>query len=323
MEYDHDQRFKELIREFFPDFLRLFFADWAARFDLSAVEWLDKELMPEPPDGERHLLDLVAKVRAVVSEAGTPIPPTDGWVVLVHIEIESPDRTTTLKPRLPGYYHHLRSRYGFKVLPLALYLKVGLNGIGVDEVEDRLFDFVPNTFRYLYVGLPALDAEEYVAGDNWLGVALSALMRIPRERISQLGLEALRRISEAPVTDQQRFLLGECVEAYLDLPDPELQQFRDIIESNATGRVSAVNKTTYDRGKEAGLELGREQGRQEGEVLALRAAVKELYEAKCGAMPAIVFAMICASTDPTQLRKWLVAAGISSTYEEFRANTGA
>lgn len=39
---DHDQRFKTLIREFFNDFLLLFFADWAARLDLSSVEWLDK-----------------------------------------------------------------------------------------------------------------------------------------------------------------------------------------------------------------------------------------------------------------------------------------
>jgi hypothetical protein len=31
---DHDQRFKTLIREFFADFLHLFFRDWAARLDL-------------------------------------------------------------------------------------------------------------------------------------------------------------------------------------------------------------------------------------------------------------------------------------------------
>lgn len=65
MNTDHDQRFKALVREFFPDLLRLFFGEWAARFDLSHVEWLDKELTPDPPDGERHILDLVAKVRAV------------------------------------------------------------------------------------------------------------------------------------------------------------------------------------------------------------------------------------------------------------------
>ena len=41
--FDHDQLFKELIREFFADFMRLFFADWAARMNLSQVTWLEQE----------------------------------------------------------------------------------------------------------------------------------------------------------------------------------------------------------------------------------------------------------------------------------------
>jgi hypothetical protein len=62
--HDHDQRFKNLIREFFGDFLRLFFAPWADRLDCSQIEWLDKEVFPDPPDGSRNILDLVAKLPA-------------------------------------------------------------------------------------------------------------------------------------------------------------------------------------------------------------------------------------------------------------------
>ena len=36
--------------------------------------------------------------------------------------------------------------------------------------------------RWRYVGLPALPAEQYLASNNWLGVALSALMRIDPAR---------------------------------------------------------------------------------------------------------------------------------------------
>ena len=60
---DHDQRFKVLIQEFFVEFLLLFFAAWAERFDCSAVEWLDKEVFLAPPQGEKRQLDLVAKLR--------------------------------------------------------------------------------------------------------------------------------------------------------------------------------------------------------------------------------------------------------------------
>jgi hypothetical protein len=59
---DHDRRFKSLIREFFAEFLQLFFAPWVSKFDLSDVEWLDKEVLSDPPEGSRHQLGLVARL---------------------------------------------------------------------------------------------------------------------------------------------------------------------------------------------------------------------------------------------------------------------
>ncbi len=272
MNDDHDQRFKEMLRAFFPDLLRLFFRPWDERFDLTAVEWVEQELLPDPPDGERHVLDLVARAPATVPlDPDRPDAPQP-WLALVHVEIESPDRTTRLTPRLPGYYRHLRERHGLPVLPLVVYLNVGLDGIGVDEVNEGIVDFLPNTFRYFYVGLPALDAEQYLADGNPLGVALTALMNIVPGRELAVGSEALRRIGEAAVTDQQRYLLGECVQAYLPVRDEDARRLRDIILSNATGRVSAVNKTLTDLAKDA--------GREEGLALGRRATMLELLEAQ-------------------------------------------
>ena len=51
----------------------------------------------------------------------------------MHLEIESPDNTTNIKSRLPGYYLHLRRLHDLPVLPIVLFMKVGLDGIGVDE----------------------------------------------------------------------------------------------------------------------------------------------------------------------------------------------
>ncbi|MGL6094656.1 MAG: hypothetical protein ACRC7O_02495 [Fimbriiglobus sp.] len=244
---DHDQRFKALFREFFADFLRLFFAEWAARFDLTRVEWLDSEALPDPPDGPQHVLYLVGKLRA--REPVDPDDPSDEWLVLVHIEIESADRTTRLKPRLPGYYVHLSERYGRPVLPIVLYLNVALDGIGEDTVIRRFWNLDVLTFRYLYVGLPGLDAEAHVRGENWLGVALSALMRMPPGRAAELGLEALRRLREAGLTEQQRFLLRECVEAYLPVRQVELERIcaNVTVEPHRRGAEMRRNITSYDR----------------------------------------------------------------------------
>ena len=270
---DHDQLFKALIREFFADFLRLFFANWAARLDLSQPpEWLNTELHANAPDGAKHVLDLVAQVRAVE-------PPTSGdtdqtnWLVLVHIEIESAERTTSIKARLPSYYRYLRDQYRRPVLPIVIYLAVGLDGVGTDTVDDFVFDFNVNPFHYLYVGLPGLNAEDYVKGDNWLGVALAALMRIPDDRIIALGQEALERISEAPVTEQRRFLLGECVEAYLPVHQQVIDEYRDRMIRNSITRVPPVNKTSYMTGKE------------EGRRIALIEVLEAMLETKFGPLP--------------------------------------
>lgn len=184
----------------------------------------------------------------------------------MHIEIESRDQTTRLKPRLPVYYVHLRQLHELPVLPIVLYLKVGLDGIGIDAYEEVVGELSVLRFQYLYVGLPGLSAVEYVEGSNWLGVALSALMRISREQVVWLGAEALRRLAIAPINEQQRFLLGDCVQAYLALDAEQTQQFDQLIANSSDGWVQAMNKTTYDRG----LELGREQGLEEGEVQGIR-----------------------------------------------------
>ncbi len=257
---DHDQRFKTLIREFFDDFLLLFFADWAAHLDLSGVEWLDKELYPDPPEGSRHVLDLVARVPI----AATTDPAVTASLLLVHIEIESPDRTSRLTPRLPYYYHFLRDKHELPVLPIVLYLKVGLDGIGVQRHVEELWGLEINRFQYLYVGLPGLDGIEYLQGDNWLGVALSVLMKIPADRAAWLGAEALRRLAESPLSEQERFLLGECVQAYLPLDEEQQRQFENLLQSKTYAGVRAMNQTIYEKGMEEGIEKGMEKGMEKG-----------------------------------------------------------
>jgi hypothetical protein len=76
---DHDQRFKALIREFFGDFLQLFFATWAARFDLSSIEWLVNEVLLDPPAGSRHQLDLVARLRTLTHVSDLQTGEPESW----------------------------------------------------------------------------------------------------------------------------------------------------------------------------------------------------------------------------------------------------
>ena len=271
---DHDQRFKTLIKVFFQEFLLLFFKDWAARLNVAAVEWLDKEVFPDPPEGPRRVLDLVGKVPTKEMAAGQRPGELDQWLALVHIEIESPDTAAPLRPRMFDAYVHLRRNHRLPVLPIGIFLRVGLNGVGMDVYEEHFWELRPVRFEYLYVGLPALDALEYVEGENWLGVALAALMKIPKDRVAWLGVEALSRIQTAPLTDQQRFLLGECVQAYLPLDEAQKCEFERLVATEPYKGVQAMNTTWYERGIEKGIEKGIERER--------RASVRELLEEQFG-----------------------------------------
>jgi hypothetical protein len=170
---DHDQRFKALIREFFPDFMRLFFPKWADYLDLASTQWVEKEVLPNPPDGSRHVLDLVAQLR-------TNTPGADGG-------------------------------------------------------------------------------------------------------------EALRRLAEAPVNEFQRFLLSDCVQAYLPLDSEGLAIFERITQAEPYSKVKAMNKTPYDMGIEKGIEKGIAQGKEEGMELGsldtLRTVAMALLESRFQTVP--------------------------------------
>jgi len=214
--HDHDQRFKTLLKTFLPEFFALFFADWAETFDFSRVEWLDKEVFPDPPQGERRVLDLVAKL-PTRRPVAVPSGQAEAWLSLLHVEVESADSLTVQRRRMHWYYANLRQSYDLPVLPVAVYLRVGLEGLGTDHYRERYGPLEVLSFNYLYVGLPKLEALTYLERDNVLGLALAALMRIPPDRRAWLKAEALRRLAEKPLTEQQRFLLAECVQAYLEL----------------------------------------------------------------------------------------------------------
>lgn len=253
---DHDQQFKTLIREFFADFLHLFFAEWAAKFDLTRVKWLDKEVQADPPDGTLHILDLIAKVG---------FRDGDAAVVLVHIEIESADRTTRIEPRLPDYYYRLRSTHRLPILPIVIYLKVGLDGIGVRTIEDTVLGFVAARVNYLYVGLPGLDAVQYLEGDKWLGVAISVLMKIPKERVAWLGAEALRRVSNSPLSERQRLLLADCIDYYATIDAATRAEFDRILLGERYRKAQVTNnilrREAEARGEARGIAITKQAER--------------------------------------------------------------
>jgi hypothetical protein len=120
----------------------------------------------------------------------------------------------------------LRQKYTELILPVAVYLRVGLNGIGIDSYEERLGDFQVVQYNYLYVGLPALEAERYLQRGEALAAALAATMSISPDRRPD-------------------------VKAPLERPE-EQQEFDRLIQTEQFSEVQRMATTWYAQGMVAG-----------------------------------------------------------------------
>ena len=66
------------------------------------------------------------------------------------------------------------------------------------------------------------------------------------------------------MTDQQRFLLGECVQAYLPLDEAQQREFERLKTSAPYEGVLAMNKTWFEQGMEKGEAKGEAKGEEKG-----------------------------------------------------------
>jgi hypothetical protein len=273
---DHDQRLKVILRECLAEAVQLIHSPWAQGLLFDQSEWLQQELFPDPPAGERRSVDLVARV-----------PHQSHDPLLIHLEVETAEALTSLRQRMPRYHHYLWTRYNAEVLSLAVYAQVALQGNGFDESSHYYFGERIRQTRWPYLGLPGLDGVRYVEEGNLLACALVGFMRVPEADRPRVKAEALRKLAEANISTLKRYLLMECVEAYLPLDGPLMQQYQHLLVTQPEYQtVIRTGKTT----REEGIEFGEER--------AQRRLVQRQLTRKFGPLSSAVQARLDALTMP-------------------------
>ena len=106
-------------------------------------------------------------------------------------------------------------------------------------------------------------------------------MHADRDQWPQFSADALLRLADAPLNDHQRFLLSDCLQAYLPLDEANQATFERITKAEPYSRIVPMNKTPYDKGIEQGIEKGIEEGKKN----AMRSATIALLENKYRAVP--------------------------------------
>ena len=254
---DHDQRFKEMLREFVWELLALSLPSLAGRLT-GQLEWQSQEVFTNPPLGLVRRVDLLAQVVERIDERTAER--------LLHLEVESAGSLGEVRKKIGYYYPALRTKHNLPVTTLAVYLKVGQAGEGWDAYqEEDVGEGEPESryrVRWRYVGLPALPAERYLASSNWLGVALSALMRIEDEpQALAAGRDPARLALECKENDYRKLLLINCVDTYLPMEGEQLDVFERLVSQDARYQeAKAMIQTTYDRGVRDGERKGEAKG---------------------------------------------------------------
>lgn len=261
--HDHDQRLKLLLREFFRQFLTLFLPERAELLDFDRVEWLEQEMFPDPPQGVRRQLDLVAKVP--LKEPLKTSEVCAETIVIVHLEVESQDSVMELRRKMHAYYSHLRLKHPSEPIPpVAVYLKVGLNGLGVDSFTDqflRLRDLAIQLLLHWVAGPrcgEVLERRRCVGGG---AVGPDAIAQNRSRSAQARGPASSHRIRGERVP---AILLAECIQAYLTLDEDEQEEFEQMIVKSEHREIKEKALTWFDQGFERGEEQGFSRGIEQG-----------------------------------------------------------
>jgi predicted transposase YdaD len=246
MATQHDKIFKQLLRAFLEDFLRLVAPQALERMDLTSPEPLDKELFAGGPHGRRRELDLLVRVRTI-----------NGRPLLIHVEIEA-RANQGMEERLWRYRNQIQARYDTPVLTIVVYLKRGRPGVCLETRQSDLGPDFPE-LRYISFGLAGCRAADYLARPEPLAWAFAALMDPGSWSRAELKMACLRRIAELKGRTDP-FLLVDCVENYLQLDPREVAEL-DALRSRRKNREVQAMAMTWS---ETLMAKGREEGRTEG-----------------------------------------------------------
>lgn len=180
MSVDHDRLFKELLTNFFAEFIELFFPAVHNLIDYSSLQFLSQEIVTDLAEGEKHYVDILAEVK-IKSENGC---------ILIHVEPQS-YRQKNFNRRMFKYFCRLFLKHNKKILPIALFSHDSL--VNEENSFEVSFPFLEvMRFEFFKVQLKRIPWRAYIRSDNPVAAALLSKMNYrPQERV-QVKLQFLR-----------------------------------------------------------------------------------------------------------------------------------
>lgn len=237
-----DARFKEVLQNFLPEFVNLFFPEIALQLQWDTIQFLDKETIAELGADTTQTSDIVASVQTSHGDAFS-------LVILIEVQAK---RGGKFPKRVFDYYYALRRRYGHPVLPLVLYLSPGAGGITQEVYQEETLQIAFLRFHYLVVGLPDLAADEWQSKSP-LAAALACKMRPLSAGKAQQKFNGLLQIARSAYGDYRKLLLADLLERFLSLADAEEAAYNQLRASTTSQEVEQMLSIYEERGIAEGM----------------------------------------------------------------------
>jgi predicted transposase YdaD len=255
---DHDRLFKELLENYFAEFMQLFFPIAAQAINLKQIKFLQQEIFTDITAGEKHQVDILVETR-LKDEPG---------LILIHVEPQAYAQKE-FNARMFIYFSRLYEKYRRKILPVAIF--------SYDQERDEPdtfqigFSFLDILrFQFYKLELKKLNWRNYIHSNNPVAAALLSKMGFKPEERVPVKLEFMRMLARMNQDPARMELLGGFFETYLKLNQEEEEQlYRELgkIDQKEADTIMQITTSWHEKGRMEGKVEGRMEGRMEGEAI--------------------------------------------------------
>ena len=267
---DHDRLFKELIVNFFIEFLELFFRQLINYLDRDSITFLDKEIFTDVTAGEKYEGDLIAQVKFAGQDT----------YFLIHIEAQSTSKTN-FNRRMFSYFARFHEKFVLPVYPIVVFSYDRPQKEASKQYEVSFPDLKVLEFNYQVIQLNRLNWRDFLNQSNPVASALMAKMRIEKKDRPKVKAECLRLLVTLKLNPAKMQLISGFIDTYLNLSHSEEILFQEeistFIEPIQEG-VMQITTSWMRQGIEQGIEQGVERGIEQGQ----RSLVMRLIQHKFG-----------------------------------------
>jgi hypothetical protein len=212
---DHDRLFKELLSNFFIEFIELFFPDLIAYLETDSLVFLDKEVFTDVTAGDRYETDLLVQAQFQGQSS----------YFLIHLENQSYNQADFNK-RMFRYFARLHEKYDLPIYPVVILSYDQPQKAATNNYQIEFPDFQVLQFNYRVVQLNRLNWRDFLNQRNPVASALMAKMQIASEDRPKVKAQCLRLLITLRLDPAKMQLISGFIDTYLNLNESEEQVFQ-------------------------------------------------------------------------------------------------